>query len=164
MLIGGVLLWEVSLRGQMGVTITFLEEVWSRNLAHVFVSPLRPWEMVAAMLGMSLVRLFVSVLPAIFLAWALYAFNLFALGPVLVLFAVNLLVMGWWVALGVVLAGAAPRPGAEPLAWTRAVRADAVFRRVLSGRRAAGWRAAGRAGAAVGACVRGDARRAATRA
>ena len=40
-LIGGVLLWEVALRAQMGVTISFLEEIWSRNLGHVFVSPLR---------------------------------------------------------------------------------------------------------------------------
>ncbi|HKM62856.1 MAG TPA: ABC transporter permease [Acidisphaera sp.] len=117
-LIGGVLLWEIALRGQMGVTMTFLEEVWSRNLAHIFVSPIRPWEMVAAMLGMSLVRLFVSVLPAIFLAWVLYRFNLFALGPVLVLFAANLLVMGWWIAFGVTSLVLRHGQGAEPLAWT----------------------------------------------
>src|SRR5690348_3291785 len=52
-LLGGVLLWEVALRSQMGVAISFLEEVWSRNLGHVFVSPLRPWELVAALVGMS---------------------------------------------------------------------------------------------------------------
>jgi ABC-2 type transport system permease protein len=117
-LIGGVLLWEIALRGQMGVTMTFLEELWSRNLAHIFVSPIRPWEMVAGMLGMSLVRLTVSVLPAIFLAWVLYAFNLFALGPILVLFAANLLVMGWWVAFCVTSLVLRHGLGAEPLAWT----------------------------------------------
>ena len=52
-LLGGVLLWEVALRSQMGVAISFLEEMWSRNLGHVFVSPLRPWELVAALIGMS---------------------------------------------------------------------------------------------------------------
>ncbi len=41
-LLGGVLLWEVALRSQMGMAISFLEEIWSRNLGHVFVSPLRP--------------------------------------------------------------------------------------------------------------------------
>ena len=40
-LLGGVLLWEVALRSQMGVAISFMEEIWSRNLGHVFVSPLR---------------------------------------------------------------------------------------------------------------------------
>ena len=87
MLLGGVLLWEVALRSQMGVAISFLEEIWSRNLGHVFVSPLRPWELVAALLAISMMRMLAGVLPAILLAWALYAFNLFSLGPVLVLFA-----------------------------------------------------------------------------
>ena len=52
-LLGGVLLWEVALRSQMGVAISFLEEMWSRNLGHVFVSPMRPWELVAALILMS---------------------------------------------------------------------------------------------------------------
>ncbi len=52
-LLGGVLLWEIALRSQMGVAIGFLEEIWSRNLGHVFVSPLRPWELVAALIVMS---------------------------------------------------------------------------------------------------------------
>ena len=117
-LIGGVLLWEVCLRGQMGMAISFLEEIWSRNLGHVFVSPLRPWELVAALIGMSIIRMAVGVAPAILLAWFLYAFNLFALGPVLVLFFINLLLMGWWVALGVISLILRHGAGAEPLAWS----------------------------------------------
>ena len=117
-LLGGVLLWEVALRSQMGVAISFLEELWSRNLGHVFVSPLRPWELVAALIGMSMIRMFVGVAPAILLAWALYAFDLFALGPILVLFFANLMVMGWWVALGVVSLILRHGAGAEALAWS----------------------------------------------
>ena len=101
-LLGGVLLWEVALRSQMGVAISFLEEIWSRNLGHVFVSPLRPAELVTALIAMSVIRMAIGVLPAVLLAWALYAFNLFAMGPVLILFAVNLMAMGWWVSLAVV--------------------------------------------------------------
>ena len=44
-LLGGVLLWEVAIRSQMGFAISFLEEIWSRNLGHVFVSPMRPLEL-----------------------------------------------------------------------------------------------------------------------
>ena len=117
-LLGGVLLWEVALRSQMGVAISFLEEVWSRNLAHVFVSPLRPWEMLAALVGVSALRMLVGVLPAILLAWVLYAFDLFALGPVVVLFFANLMVMGWWVSLGVVSLILRHGAGAEALAWS----------------------------------------------
>ena len=117
-LIGGVLLWEVALRSQMGVAISFLEELWSRNLGHVFVSPLRPWELVAALIGMSMIRMLTGVLPAIGLAYLLYAFNLFALGPIVVLFFANLMIMGWWVALGVVSLILRHGAGAEALAWS----------------------------------------------
>ncbi len=117
-LLGGVLLWEVALRSQMGVAISFLEELWSRNLGHLFVSPIRPWEMLAALLGISMLRMLTGVLPAVLLAFLLYAFNLFALGPVVVLFFVNLMVMGWWVALGVVSLILRHGAGAEALAWS----------------------------------------------
>ena len=52
------------------------------------------------------------------LAWALYAFDLFAPGPVVLLFAANLMVMGWSVALGVVSLILRHGAGAESLAWT----------------------------------------------
>lgn len=117
-LLGAVLLWEVALRSQMGVAISFLEEIWSRNLGHVFVSPLRPWELVAALIGMSVLRMVAGVLPAVLLAWALYAFNLFGMGPVLILFALNLMVMGWSVSLGVVSLILRHGAGAEALAWS----------------------------------------------
>ena len=112
-----MLLWEVTLRSQMGMSISFMEEMWSRNLGHVFVSPLRPWELVVALIGMSVIRMLAGVLPAILLAWGFYAFNLFALGPVLVLFFINLMIMGWAVALGVIALILRHGSGAEPLAW-----------------------------------------------
>ena len=106
---------------------TFLEEIWSRNLGHVFVSPLRPWELLAALVGMSVVRMLLGVLPASVLAWLLYAFNMFALGPVLVLFVANLMVMGWWVALGVRLADPASWRGGGGAGVVGAVWPDAVL-------------------------------------
>jgi ABC-2 type transport system permease protein len=117
-LLGGVLLWEVALRSQMGVAISFLEEMWSRNLGHVFVSPMRPWELVAALIMMSVIRMLAGVLPAILVAWLLYAFNLFSMGAIVVLFFVNLMIMGWAVALGVVSLILRHGAGAEALAWS----------------------------------------------
>jgi ABC-2 type transport system permease protein len=117
-LLCGVLLWEVAIRSQIGFAASFLEEIWSRNLGHVFVSPLRPAELVAALIGMSVLRLLAGIVPAILLAWLLYAFDLFALGPALVLFVANLMVMGWWMALGVVSLILRHGAGAEALAWS----------------------------------------------
>ena len=117
-LLGGVLLWEVTLRSQMGVAITFLEELYSRNLGHIFVSPIRPYELLSAQLLVSLLRTLFGVLPAIGLAWLLYAYDLFAMGPVLVLLFANLMLMGWWVALAVVSLILRHGLGAEVLAWS----------------------------------------------
>ncbi|HEV7264859.1 MAG TPA: ABC transporter permease [Falsiroseomonas sp.] len=117
-LIGGVLLWEVALRSQMGFAISFLEEIWSRNLGHVFVSPLRPQELVAGLVGMSMIRMFAGVIPAMFLAFLLYGFGLWRMGPVVVLFFAGLMMMGWAVALGVTALILRHGAGAEPLAWS----------------------------------------------
>jgi len=117
-LIAGVLLWEITLRGQLGVTFTFLEDIWSRNLGHVFVSPLRPAELIASLLIVSLFRTVFGLLPAFVIAYLLYAFNILVLGPALFLFLANLMVMGWWVALLIVSLLFRYGAGAEALAWT----------------------------------------------
>ena len=49
-LIAAVLLWDVLFRSQLGVSLTFFEEMYSRNLGHLFVSPLRPYELVISKL------------------------------------------------------------------------------------------------------------------
>ena len=40
-LIGGMILWDVMFRSQQGVAISFLEDVWTRNLLNIFVAPVR---------------------------------------------------------------------------------------------------------------------------
>jgi ABC-2 type transport system permease protein len=117
-LLAGVLLWEITLRGQLGVTFTFLEEIWSRNLGHIFISPLRPAEMVASLLVVSLIRTLIGLLPATIIAYLLYRYNILLLGPVLFLFFINLMFMGWWIALGIVALLFRYGAGAEALAWT----------------------------------------------
>jgi ABC-2 type transport system permease protein len=117
-LLGGVLLWEVALRSQMGFAISFLEEIWSRNLGHVFVSPLRPAELVTALVGISALRMLVGVLPAMGLAYLMYGFGLWRMGPVTVLFFAGLMMMGWAVALAVTALILRHGAGAEPLAWS----------------------------------------------
>ena len=43
-LIGAVILWDILFRGQLGFSISFLEEMWSRNLGNLMMSPLKPIE------------------------------------------------------------------------------------------------------------------------
>jgi ABC-2 type transport system permease protein len=116
-LIAAVLLWDVLFRGQLGVSISFLEEMWSRNLGHLFVSPLKPSEWVASLMAMSLIRTLIGTLPAALLAIPVFGFSVFDLGPMLVLFFANLIIMGWWLGLLIVALILRHGMGAESLAW-----------------------------------------------
>ncbi len=116
-LIGAVLLWDVLFRGQLGVSISFLEEMWSRNMGQLFVSPLRPGEWLAALMTMSLIRTLIGVVPAAALALPLFGFNALTLGLPLLAFFANLLVCGWWIALIVTSLILRYGLGAESLAW-----------------------------------------------
>jgi len=116
--IGAVLLWDILFRGQLGFSISFLEEMWARNLGNLMMSPLRPMEFVAALMVMSLVRLAIGLVPVSLLAIAFFGFNLYALGLALVAFFANLMLTGW--AVGIFVSGLVLRNGlgAENLAWS----------------------------------------------
>jgi ABC-2 type transport system permease protein len=116
--IGAVLLWDILFRGQLGFSLSFLEEMWSRNLANLMISPLRPLEFVLALIVMSVIRLAISTIPVALLAIAFFGFNLFGLGLALAAFFVNLLLTSW--AIGIFVSGLVMRNGlgAENMAWT----------------------------------------------
>jgi ABC-2 type transport system permease protein len=116
--IGAVLLWDILFRGQLGFSISFLEEMWSRNMGNLMMSPLRPFEFIAALMAMSLVRLAVGAVPVTFLAIAFFGFNLYGLGFALVAFFLNLMLTSW--AIGIFVSGLILRNGmgAENLAWS----------------------------------------------
>ena len=116
--IGAVLLWDILFRGQLGFSISFLEEMWSRNLGNIMISPLRPVEFIAALMVMSIVRLAIGMVPVSLLAIAFFDFNLWSLGLALAAFFANLILTSW--AIGIFVAGLLLRNGmgAEGLAWT----------------------------------------------
>ena len=116
-LIAAVLLWDVLYRGQLGVSLMFFEEMYARNLGHLFVSPLRPHEMALSLLCMSLIRTLISFCGASLLAIPLYHYSIYTLGFPLILFFFNLIVMGWAIGLLVVSLVLRYGLGAESLAW-----------------------------------------------
>jgi ABC-2 type transport system permease protein len=116
-LIAAVLLWDILFRGQIGVSMGFLEEMWSRNLGNLFVSPLKPGEWVVALMVSSLIRTLIGVTPAALIAIPLFGYSLFSLGLPLIAFFLCLIVMGW--SIGILIIGLILRHGmgAESLAW-----------------------------------------------
>jgi ABC-2 type transport system permease protein len=116
--IGAVLLWDILFRGQLGFSLSFLEEMWSRNIGNLMMTPLRPAEFLMALMVMSLIRLAIGLVPVTIFAFLFFGFNLWGLGLALVAFFVNLILTSW--AVGIAVSGLVLRNGlgAESLAWS----------------------------------------------
>jgi len=116
--IGAVMLWDILFRGQLGFSISFLEEMYARNLGNLMMSPLRPVEFVAALMIQSIIRLAIGLVPVSLLAIGFFGFNLWGLGLALAVFFINLILTSW--AIGILVSGILLRHGlgAENMAWT----------------------------------------------
>lgn len=115
--IGGVLLWDILVRSQLGFSVAFLEEFWSRNLGHLMMSPLRPHELAAGLMIVSLVKLSVAMVPVALLAHLFFGFNVLSLGFAFAAFFANLILTSW--SLGLISTGVVLRfgLGAESFSW-----------------------------------------------
>jgi len=117
-LIGAVILWDILFRGQLGFSISFLEEMWSRNLGNLMMSPLTPFEFLLSLMIMSVIRLAIGIVPMAVMASLFFNFNILGLGFALAAFFCNLIFTSW--AVGIMVSGLVVRNGmgAESLAWT----------------------------------------------
>lgn len=115
--LGGLLLGEIFSRSVMAMLVMHMEEVWSRNLGHLFASPLRLRDYALSLMGLSLIRCLVAVTPAFIIAAWLFDFSILRLGWALPIYALLLCMSGWW--YGLLIAALLMRFGqaAEWLGW-----------------------------------------------
>jgi ABC-2 type transport system permease protein len=115
--IGALILWDILFRSHQGISVSFLEDVWAKNLLNLFASPLSPAEYIFALMLVSVVKLVTVAAIMTVLAWIIYSFNIFLIGISLVPLVLNLIVMGW--TIGIITTALILRFGqeAEVLAW-----------------------------------------------
>lgn len=116
-LLGALLLWTVFSRVQQSISVSFLMELWSRNIMNVFVSPISITEYLTGLMVVGLLKVaFVAALMTA-IAWVFYSVNLLAIGLPLVPLAVALILFAW--AIGTFITGIVLRfgQGAESIAW-----------------------------------------------
>ncbi len=116
-ILSAVVLWDVLFRGQLGLTMSFFEELWSRNLPNLFITPVKDYEIVISLVLISFIRTIIGITPAIFFANYFFEFHLFELGVNLIFLFANLLMIGW--SIGFIVSGLVLRYGQafEELAW-----------------------------------------------
>ena len=113
-----MILWDILFRGQLGFSISFLEEMWARNIGNLMMSPLTPLEFLLALMTMSLIRLAIGIIPMTLIAVWFFDFNFYSLGLPLIAFFCNLIFTSW--AVGIFVSGLVLRNGlgAESIVWT----------------------------------------------
>jgi ABC-2 type transport system permease protein len=107
--IGAVLLWNILFSSQLGFSLSFLEEVHSRNLGNLLMSPLRTGELITALMMVSIVKLAIGIVPVGLLAVAFFGLKLYGLGLALTAFFANLILTSW--SVGLVVSGLVLRNG-----------------------------------------------------
>ncbi len=120
LLLGALILWDIFFRVQQAISVSFLTELWTRNLVNIFVTPLTVAEFVVAMMLWGLIKISVTVTLMATAAFLLYHFNIFVLGFNLIPLVTGLIVFAW--AIGTVITAIILRYGqsAETLAWSLA--------------------------------------------
>ena len=116
-LLGAVLLWDFFSRVMYGVTMAFLEDVWSRNFLNLFASPLSLSEYLSGLVLTAIATSAVGLIVMLLLATTMFGLSFFALGLMLVPFLFVLFLFG--IALGIVGCTVVLRlgPASEWLVW-----------------------------------------------
>ncbi len=94
LILGATILLEFFLRSGVGILITFVEEIYARNIGQLYASPLRAHEQVIAYATLMLFRLFIGLTPALIACYFIFGYNIFTLGPALPLYALILITSG----------------------------------------------------------------------
>src|SRR5210317_1653465 len=86
-ILSAAILYDFLFRSSISYNMLFLEEIWSRNIINLFVSPLKISEIILALTCTALLRTMIGLVPAIILTSPLFGISILTLGlPLLFLF------------------------------------------------------------------------------
>lgn len=116
-MLGAVLLWDFLTRVMQGVTMVFLEDVWSRNFLNIFATPLTVGEYILGLVLSSILTSAVGLFAMLLLASLAFGFSAMDYGLMFLPFVLLLFLFG--ISLGIVGAAVVLRlgPAAEWFVW-----------------------------------------------
>ena len=116
-LLGAVLLWDFFTRVMHGITIAFLEDVWSRNFLNFFASPLSLSEYLLGLVITGIATSFIGLVTMLLLASLVFGLSFFVYGALFVPFLLVLFSFG--IALGILACAMVLRmgPSSEWFVW-----------------------------------------------
>ena len=116
-LLGAVLFWDFMQRVMQGVSMSFLEDVWSRNFLNVFATPLQLSEYLVGLIITSILGSMIGLVAMLLLASLGFGLSLLSYGVMLIPFLMVLFMFG--ITLGIVAVATVLRlgPAAEWFIW-----------------------------------------------
>ena len=116
-ILSAAILYDFLFRSSISYNMLFLEEIWSRNLINLFVSPIKINEIVIALTCTALLRTMIGLVPAVLIAIPLFGISLLELGYPLILILLSLYIFG--ITLGLLVTAGLVRfgPSFENIAW-----------------------------------------------
>ena len=121
-IVSGITFWFIVTRSQYETNVALLEDIWSRNMLNIFISPLKFSEWIIGVLVIGVLKAILTFVVALVVAFLLYKINILqAFGLWLPFFIVLLLMTGWWASF--LITSAILRFGSkiQTFAWTLVV-------------------------------------------
>lgn len=97
--LGALIFWNILIRAQQGLAVGFLEDIWARNLLHIFVSPLTIVEYLIGLFIYSLFKAFIASLLMAFLAFFVFNFKIWIQGLDIFFLTTCLIIFAWSIGL-----------------------------------------------------------------
>lgn len=95
LILGGIIFWSITSRSQLETTISFMDEVWNKNLINMFSTPLSLSEFLIAVILLDILKLIITLVFLIIFAYAFYSFNVMIFSWYIPFFLINLTIFGW---------------------------------------------------------------------
>jgi ABC-2 type transport system permease protein len=116
-MLGAVLLWDFLVRVMQGVTMSFFEDVWSRNFLNIFATPLSIAEYLGGLIISSIATSSVGLAVMLILTSTIFGLSFFAYGLLIVPYLLILFLCG--IALGIFSSAVVLRlgPASEWFIW-----------------------------------------------
>lgn len=117
LILSAFIFWSIFMLSQRAFSISFLEEVWSRNVINLFASPLKLKELVLGFILVGVTEALLAFFYIVPIAFLVYSLNIWDMGLYIIPFFMNILIFGW--GLGVLTIGLVVRfgPSADILAF-----------------------------------------------
>ncbi len=91
-LLGGLILWVIFERVETDIGLSFMYDVWERNVVSFLTTPLTFLEYISGIIFISIIKIIISFLAMWLIASVFYNFQITMMGFVLALFWVNLFI------------------------------------------------------------------------